>query len=144
MFRPTMDSKHGTMFFENKAKAPKLIEHPIPWQISTSNLSMGAKEGVNYTSIQAEPPDQTEMGGRRHHAPASLHCYRLYRSFGRPHGTSGRERGRENLLPAARLEPRTVHSVADRYTGCTIPARHTTNYPQKVLLLTVHMEIRDN
>ena len=107
LMRPTTDSEHGTRFFEG-AKAPKVIEHPIPWQTSTSNISMGAKEGVNYTSNHAELPGQNEMGGCQRHVPGALPSYRLYRSLGRPHGNSGRERRRENILPTSGLEPRTT------------------------------------
>jgi len=70
--RPTTDSKRGTGFFENGAKALKLVEHPVPWQTSTSNIPIGAKEGVNCTSIPAELPGQTEMGGCQRHVPAAL------------------------------------------------------------------------
>ena len=78
---------------------------------------MRAKEGVNYTSNHAELPGQTEMDGCQRHVPV-----RLCTSLGRPHGNSGRERRRENILPTPGMEPRTVHSVADRYTGYAIPA----------------------
>jgi len=120
--RPTTDSKRGIRFFENGAKASKLIEHPITWQTSTSNISMGVKGGVICTSIPAELPGQTEMGGCQRHVPAALTWYRLHRRLGRPHGNSGRERKRENLLPTPGLESRTVHSVAGRYNGYNIPA----------------------
>jgi len=70
--RPKTDSKHATRFSENGAKAPKLIEHPIPWQTSTSNISVGAKEGANYTSIHAELPGKMEMCGCQRHVPVAL------------------------------------------------------------------------
>ena len=75
--RPTTVSKQGTRFFENGAKAAKIIAHPLPWQTSTSNMSMGTKGAVNYTSIDAELLGRTEMGGCQRHVPAALPSYRL-------------------------------------------------------------------
>jgi hypothetical protein len=45
--------------------------------------------------------------------------YPLYRRLGRPQGRSGRVR---KISPQTRFDPRTVQSVASRYTDWAIPA----------------------
>jgi hypothetical protein len=49
--------------------------------------------------------------------------YTLYRRLGGPQGRSGRER---KIAPPPRIDPRTVHPVASRYTNWAIPAHITT------------------
>ena len=62
------------------------------------------------------------VGGQRH-APAALPpgktLYPLYRKLGGPQGRSGRVR---KIRPPPVLDPRTVQSVASRYTDWAIPA----------------------
>ena len=62
------------------------------------------------------------VGGQRH-APAALPLektrYPLYRRLGEPHGRSGRVR---KISPPPGFDPRTVQSVASRYTDYAITA----------------------
>ena len=62
------------------------------------------------------------MGGR-HHAPAALppgkNRYLLYRRLGGPRGRPGRVR---KISPPPGFNPRTVQSVASRYTAYAVPA----------------------
>jgi hypothetical protein len=62
------------------------------------------------------------VGGQRH-APADLPqgkiLYPLYRRLGGPHGRSGRV---WKILSIRGFDPRTVQSVASRYTDYAIPA----------------------
>jgi hypothetical protein len=66
------------------------------------------------------------VGGQRH-APAILPLgktqYPLYRGLGGPQGRSGRVR---KLSPPPGFDPRTVQTVASRYTDWDIPARKKT------------------
>jgi hypothetical protein len=61
--------------------------------------------------------------GVQRHAPADLPpektWYPLYRRLGGPQSRSGRMR---KISPAPVFVPRTVQSVASRYTVCAIPA----------------------
>ena len=61
--------------------------------------------------------------GGQHHAPAALplgkNRYPLYRRLGGPQGRSWRV---QKISPPPRLDPRTVQSVASRYTDWAIPA----------------------
>jgi hypothetical protein len=56
------------------------------------------------------------------HAPAALpqgkNRYPLYRSLGGSQGRSGRVR---KISSAPELDPRTVQTLASRYTDCAIP-----------------------
>ena len=62
------------------------------------------------------------VGGQRY-APAPLppgkSRYPLYRRLGGPQGRSERVR---KISPSPGFDPRTVQSVASRYTDCAIPA----------------------
>ena len=62
--------------------------------------------------------------GDQQHVPAALttrmHRYPLYRRLGESQGRS--ERLRKNLSPPG-FDPRTVQSVASRYTDYAIPAQ---------------------
>ena len=64
--------------------------------------------------------------GGQHYAPAALPSgktrYPLYRRLGGPQGRSGRVR---KISPPPAFDPRTVQSVASRYTDCAIPAHFT-------------------
>ena len=67
----------------------------------------------------------SQMGvSDQHHALAALppgkKQYPLYRRLGGPQGRSGRVR---KILSPPGFDPRTVQSVASRYTDCAIPAR---------------------
>ena len=77
--------------------------------------------------------------GGQHHAPAALPPvktrYPSYRRLGRPQNRSGRVR---KISPPPGFNPRTVHSVASRYTDWAIPApnllpKTTPNYAQTLL-----------
>jgi len=61
------------------------------------------------------------VGGQRH-APATLPPektrYPLYRRLGGPKGRSGRVR---KISPPTGFDPRTIQSVASRYTDYTVP-----------------------
>jgi hypothetical protein len=63
------------------------------------------------------------MGFGRRHIPAALLSgktrYPLYRRLGGPQDRSGRER-KNSALPE--FDPRTVQTVASRYTDYAIPA----------------------
>ena len=67
-----------------------------------------------------------EVGGQ-HHATAALPPvktrYPLCKRLGRPQGRSGRVR---KISPPPGFDPRTVQSVASRYTDCAIPAADNT------------------
>ena len=62
------------------------------------------------------------MVGGQHHAPAALPPgktrYPLFRRLGGPQCRSGRAR---KTSPPQGFDPRTVQSVASRYTDCAIP-----------------------
>jgi hypothetical protein len=70
-----------------------------------------------------------EVGGQRH-GPAALlpgkKPYPLYRRLGGPKSRSGRVR---KISPPPGFYPRTVQSVASRYTDYAIPAPAELEYP---------------
>ena len=74
------------------------------------------------------------VGGQRH-APAALPPektrYPLYRRLGGPQGRSRRVR---KISPPPGFDPRTVQSVASRYTDWAIPAPIPTAYSSKINL----------
>ena len=64
------------------------------------------------------------VGGQRHALvtlPPGKTRYPLYRRLGGPQGQSGRVR-KISLPPTPGFDPRTVQSIASRYTDCIIPA----------------------
>ena len=67
--------------------------------------------------------------GGQHHGPAALPPgktrYPLYRRVGDPQGRSGRVR---KISPPRGFDPRTVQSVANRYTAWAISAAENVVY----------------
>jgi hypothetical protein len=81
------------------------------------------------------------VDGQRH-APATLPQektrYPLYRRLGGPHGRSGRVR---KISPPPGFDPRTVQSLASRYTDWATPA-HSPPYSVVKQIFVVSHQIR--
>ena len=73
-----------------------------------------------YSSILSLTSTLDGVGGQRY-VPAALPPgkirYLLYRRLGGPQGRSGRVR---KISPPSGFDPRTVQSVASRYTDCAV------------------------
>jgi hypothetical protein len=87
----------------------------------------GPEEEKRHSSTLSLTSALDGMGGQRHASvplPPGKTRYPLWRKLGGPRGRSGRMR---EISPPPRIDPRTVHSVASRYTDWAIPAH--TNHP---------------
>jgi len=74
------------------------------------------------------------VGGQRYALvalPPRKTRYQMYRRLGGPQGLSGRVR---KISKQPEFDPRTVQSVASRYTGLAIPAHRRVNSGDRILI----------